>query len=319
MKLTTLLSIFVVACAALVCSCGSSQDAFISYPSPLKASYGELTRLELHSVSMADTMSVDIWTPEGFPKAGVQYNVVYMNDGQMLFDREQAWNKQAWVADSTAQKLIGSGEVQPYIIVGVHNFAPTRTADYFPEGVAQYLSDSARSVTLERIANPLRADKYLAFIVNELKPYIEAFYPVNTSSDATVIMGSSMGGLISLYAICEYPEVFGGAACMSTHLAGWGEELPFLDTLTTFPAALCDYMSENLPLTKGLKNKIYFDYGDQTLDGYYLDGQAKVDSAMLKAGYEGELWQTLFFEGDGHDEISWAKRLNIPVKFLFAK
>lgn len=302
--------------AAATLSCQSGSNITVS-DSPMQATYGNLERIMIPSKHMSQTIPVDLWTPDGYPEQGVKYRVVYMNDGQMLFDREQAWNGQAWMADSTAHNLISKGRVAPYIIVGVHNFSATRTADYIPQKVVGYLEESERRSTLERIGNPLRADRYLQFLTDELKPYIDQNYPVDNSAEATVIMGSSMGGLISLYAICEYPEVFGGAGCLSTHLAGWGAD-GFVDTLTTFPEALCRYLDDNLPEATADKNRIYFDYGDQTLDAYYPKQQAKVDETMRRNGYDGQSWQTLLFAGDRHDEISWANRLSHPMEYLFS-
>jgi enterochelin esterase-like enzyme len=146
--------------------------------------------------------------------------------------------------------------------------------------------------------------------VQELKPYIDQKYSVYTNRKNTFIAGSSLGALISMYAICEYPKIFGGAACLSTHWVG---------TLSVnenpIPNAFIAYLDKNLPSPKN--HEIYFDCGDKTLDAMYPPIQKRVDSLMLAKGYDGTNWLTRYFPGDDHSEKSWSKRLNIPLEFLF--
>lgn len=284
--------------------------------SPMNVQQGELNRITYPSVYMGD-MIVDIWTPNGYSDSSQEYEVLYMHDGGMLFDAAQSWNKQSWKADSVSQQLMDAGKVRPFIIVGVHSISQTRTADLFPQRVATYLNDSARNEIQQVLQAPLRADKYLKFIVTELKPYIDSTYNVKTARENTAVMGSSMGGLISLYAICEYPTIFGGAGCVSTHLSAWSATEQFNNPKSGFSAALCEYLVDELPTPSG-DNRIYFDYGNKTLDAMYEPHQKKVDATMRKMNYtEGENWETLFFDGAAHDEISWAKRLATPMLFLF--
>lgn len=284
--------------------------------SPMNVQQGELNRITYPSVYM-DDMVIDIWTPNGYSESSEKFDVLYMHDGGMLFDAKQSWNKQAWMADSVSQELMDAGKVKPFIIVGIHSKSNSRTADFFPQRVANYYDDSARAELKELLKTPMRADNYLKFIVTELKPYIDNHYNVNIARENTAIMGSSMGGLISLYAISEYPTVFGGAGCVSTHLSGWSADVAFVDENSAFSTKLCEYMEDSLPMPNG-DNRIYFDYGNKTLDAYYPPHQKKLDAIMRKMNYtEGENWETLFFDGESHSEISWAKRLNIPILFLF--
>ena len=122
-------------------------------------------------------------------------------------------------------------------------------------------------------------------------------------------MGSSKGGLISMYAICEYPEIFGGAICMSTHWPGI-----FASESNPIPLAFQNYLKANLPNPK--THKIYFDFGTETLDKMYEPYQIKVDEIMKAKKYGKKNWQTLKFEGEDHSEKSWAKRLSIPLAFM---
>jgi pimeloyl-ACP methyl ester carboxylesterase len=111
-----------------------------------------------------------------------------------------------------------------------------------------------------------------------------------------------MGGLISLYAICEYPEVFGGAGCVSTH---W----PAVE------GVIAPYLVENLP--DPATHRLYFDYGTDTLDALYQPTQFLVDEVVAGAGYTRDVnWVTRKFPGAAHDERSWAQRVSIPLRFL---
>jgi enterochelin esterase-like enzyme len=118
-----------------------------------------------------------------------------------------------------------------------------------------------------------------------------------------------MGGLISLYAICEHPKIFGGAACLSTHWVG-----TFTLENNPVPNSFINYLEQKLPNPKN--HKIYFDCGDQTLDAMYPNIQMGVDSLMKRKGYTKNNWVTKYFPGDDHSEKSWSKRLHIPLVFL---
>lgn len=156
------------------------------------------------------------------------------------------------------------------------------------------------------------SDKYLKFIVSELKPYIDSTFSTLKDQPNTFIAGSSMGGLISMYALCEYPGVFGGAACLSTHWIG-----TVLMDNNPVPDAFVKYLNENLP--DPAIHKIYFDYGDQTLDALYPPLQKKVDEVMKARGFSDKNWVTKFFPGKDHSEKSWNERLDIPLQFLLKK
>ena len=121
-----------------------------------------------------------------------------------------------------------------------------------------------------------------------------------------------MGGLISLYAICEYPDVFGGAACLSTHWPGI-----FTMNNNPLPGAFLRYVEQHLP--DPASHKIYFDYGNKTLDSLYPPLQQKADRLMKQKGYNSSNWTTRFFAGADHSERSWAKRFSIPMLFLLGK
>jgi predicted alpha/beta superfamily hydrolase len=158
----------------------------------------------------------------------------------------------------------------------------------------------------------VQSDNYLKFIVDELKPYIDKTYSTKSDQRNTFIAGSSMGGLISMYALCEYPKVFRGAVCLSTHWPGI-----FTVANNPIPEAFINYLNTNLPSPK--TNSIYFDFGTATLDSLYEPLQNKVDVVMKRKGFSAKNWKTLKFEGAEHTEKAWANRLRTPIQFLLSK
>jgi enterochelin esterase-like enzyme len=118
-----------------------------------------------------------------------------------------------------------------------------------------------------------------------------------------------MGGLITLYAVCEYPDIFGGAACLSTHWTGI-----YVVEGNPVPDAVFQYLTTHLPDPEN--HKIYFDHGDQTLDALYPTLQKKADAIMKAKGYTEKNWITRYFPGENHSEAAWGKRLNFPLLFL---
>ena len=281
---------------------------------------GKLERIENFKSNYVTARNIDVWLPENYSNTK-KYNVLYMHDGQMLFDAETTWNKQAWDADNVLSKLLKEGKIQDVIIVGIASDATTRHIDYFPQKPFESLTQNQQNSIYkanrsngQSIFNngKINSDNYLKFIVKELKPIIDNRYSVYTDAEHTLIAGSSMGGLISIYAICEYPDVFGGAACLSTHWPGI-----FSVENNPIPNAFFNYLKNHLPTHKN--HKIYFDYGTATLDAMYEPIQLIVDDIMKSKGFTSKNWMTQKFEGADHSEKSWNKRLPIPMEFLLKK
>jgi predicted alpha/beta superfamily hydrolase len=153
------------------------------------------------------------------------------------------------------------------------------------------------------------SDRYLNFLTQELKPFIDKTYSTKTDRNNTFIAGSSMGALISLYAICEYPAVFGGAACLSTHWPGL-----FTMENNPVPGAFFSYLEQSLPSPKN--HRLYFDHGTETLDSMYASLQKSVDQIMGKRGYKSQQWVSRSWPGQDHSERSWRSRFSVPATFL---
>jgi predicted alpha/beta superfamily hydrolase len=279
-------------------------------------SYGKLIRIDSFPSKYITPRPVDVWLPENY-SSEKRYAVLYMHDGQMLFDSTTTWNKQEWMIDEVATSLMAQKITKDFIVVGVHNISEIRWQDLFPEKAVNFLSEEDKK-TLKNISGKpndieqLFGDEYLKFIVSELKPYIDATYAVFDDKENTFIVGSSMGGLMSMYAISEYPDIFQGAACLSTHWVGAAPK-----ENNPYPNAIFKYMEANIP--KSENHKIYFDHGDKTLDQYYPKYGSKVDAIFTKKGYAVANYRNLFFPGANHSEKSWQSRIHIPLTFLLKK
>lgn len=277
-------------------------------------------KLEHHhdfSSKYVEPRNVDVWLPEAYD-GKKKFSVLYMHDGQMLFDPSTTWNGQAWNVDDVASGMMSKDLLKDFIVVGIWN-TPKRHENYFPQKPYEALSAAEKEGILERLKKTggtvtfkPNSDDYLRFIVEELKPFIDENYAVSREKENTFMMGSSMGGLISIYAISEYPEVFGGVAALSTHWPGhsFPEQNPI-------PQKFVEYLEAHLPDPGS--HRIYFDLGDQTLDAMYPDLQKKVDEVMRRKGFDEDNWTTRFFPGHDHSENSWNSRLDVPLLFLLGK
>ncbi|WP_066221765.1 alpha/beta hydrolase [Formosa haliotis] len=278
-------------------------------------SSGELFRVEKFPSKFITPRTVDIWLPDGYSKSK-KYAVLYMHDGQMLFDASVTWNHQEWKVDEVASELMKSHKTRGFIVVGIHSISETRYADLFPQKAIDYLNPEGKKAFLAYAQkdNPniiFKGDAYLKYLVEEIKPFIDAQFSTLKSLENTVVAGSSMGGLMSWYAICEYPEIFGGAACMSTHWPGIDPETP-----GPFPKAFFDYIKAHMP--KPNSHKLYFDFGTKTLDQYYPKYETAVNALFQNAGYTSNNFMNKKIEGADHSEASWQKRIYIPFTFLMA-
>jgi predicted alpha/beta superfamily hydrolase len=267
---------------------------------------GQLVRHENFASRHVDSRNVDVWLPPGYEQDKSQrFPVIYMHDGQNLFDPALSYIGVDWGIDEAMTRLIREGEVREAIVVGIWN-TRKRAAEYVPQ---KALTEATPAASLpgvqELIRLPLVSDDYLRFLVEELKPFVDSTYRTLPDRANTSIMGSSAGALISIYALIEYPEVFGGAGGVSTH---W----PLGDGI------VIDYLEKHLPAPPG--HRFYFDFGTATLDASYEPYQRRVDALMRRSGYrEGVDWMTRKVDGAEHSELAWRARVDVPLKFLIGR
>ncbi|MEY3688188.1 MAG: hypothetical protein RIR84_1029 [Bacteroidota bacterium] len=278
---------------------------------------GRIVRHEQFPSKYVSARHVDVWLPDGYTSSK-KYAVLYMQDGQMLFDSSITWNRQEWGVDETLSKLLQQNNIIDCIVVGIWNGGQRRHAEYFPQKPFEAMSKTEQGLVYDAYRSggqsifsgfSISSDDYLKFLVKELKPFIDRTYSTYTDRAHTYVAGSSMGGLISLYALCEYPTVFGGAACLSTHWPGL-----FSLENNPVPNSFFSYLKKHLPSPE--QHQIYFDHGTETLDAMYASLQLQVDTILQQRGYDSSQWISRSWPGQDHSERSWRSRLEVPLVFL---
>lgn len=297
---------------------------FVALPAPAQpkreipqVSAGTIVDLGVLKSAYTDPRRVVVWLPSGYRANGSKYAVLYMHDGQNLFDIATAGYGMEWQIDENLDRLIREKKVKPTIVVGIWN-TPKRLQEYVPSKAFNGLPPNYRQKVRALYGGDPLSDGYLKFIVRELKPMIDRRFNVLIDRADTAIMGSSMGSLISLYAIDEYPEVFGAAGMMSTHwplfMTPDGKSVGDRE-YEVVSSAFERYLAPALP-DPGT-HRLYFDHGSETLDAVYARYQDRIDAVVARRGYrQWDNWLSLSFPGQKHNEISWASRVAVPLQFL---
>ncbi|MDU0354669.1 alpha/beta hydrolase-fold protein [Paraglaciecola aquimarina] len=302
---------------ALLCAVSMfvSTFGFASAPS-FEVAKGKLDIVTSVKSAFVQDRDIYVWLPPGY-SSSKKYDVLYMHDGRMLFDANQTWNKQEWQVDEVVAGLIEQKRIRPIIVVGIPNAVENRHSEYFPQQPFETLSVAKQDALYQIEKHPgsklfsakVYSDSHAKFLIKEVIPYVESHYSVNKGGAHRYIAGSSMGGLSSWYTLMNYPTDFAGAICMSTHWPGifsMDEEV-----FTAFKTYFAQHLAQLST------HKIYFDYGDATLDAMYPLLQKQIDEILEQQAYPRQQWKTEYFRGENHSENAWAKRLHIPLEFMF--
>jgi len=262
---------------------------------------------------------VVVWLPPGYDQSATRHAVLYMHDGQNLFDPATSMAGQPWAVDKCLAGLMRVGKIRRTMVVAIAS-TPDRRREYTPAEPMNALPPAISGLATDENATIL-SEEYLRFLVTELKPFIDANFRTLVRRDDTFIVGSSRGGLISLYALARYPEVFGAAGCLSIHwtITTRYEVLfpPGDARVSALAEAYLAWLAVHLPSAGS--HRLYFDHGTLNLDSLYAPFQQQADVLLAKKGYrQGVDWMTKVFPGADHNEQSWRERLHIPLQFLLA-
>ena len=242
-------------------------------------SQGKVTTFTIEAPQLQTSKKIWLYLPHNYNASEKKYPVIYMHDAQNLFDDKTAFASE-WHVDETLDSL--KAEV---IIVGIEHGNEKRMDELTPYPNEKYGGG--------------KADAYLDFIVTTLKPHIDLNYRTKTNKMNTAIAGSSLGGLVSYYAILKYPKVFGKAAVFSPSF--W-----FNNTIYT--------LTEN---TKNLKTKLYFMCGDNEGETTVTDMDKMVDLVNGKRCTCMHLTKKVVITGGKHNEKLWAKEFGKAYLWLF--
>ncbi len=320
------LSIVIAAMLTLSAARASLPDYEVISSNVPVSEYGNITRLSVASQYLGGKVIVDVWTPEDYdPLADQTYPVVYAHDGQNLFDAKFTFAGVPWGIDKACYQLKSNPDFVMPIIVGINNRGAQglRPNDYFPENALDYISPDQRDDTFiyETCNDIFLGNEEAAFVATELKPLVDDLYKTSPGISTTFAMGSSMGALASMYLLCEYPQTFGGAACLSTHWIGSLNLNPdyTMNDDEVCANAILAYLSDHLP-TDG-EHRLYMDQGTKEWDAGYIKYEVIAREIVRDKGYTEANNHLYVYDapGAGHSEWYWQQRVKIPLKFLLSR
>jgi enterochelin esterase-like enzyme len=243
---------------------------------------------------LAATRNVEIWLPpdyDGNPTN--RYGVLYMHDGQNLFDPRLANTGVDWGVDEAIVRCAEAGKILPLIVVGVWNTGD-RLREYSPWDLGT---------------------NYAKFLIEELMPRVNRNFRTLIGPQCTATMGSSMGGLISFWLCWKHPEVFGCAGGLSTAFP-WNGHVPMESSRE--PPLVEREIAAGASVPRGVR--LYFDYGTMTFDAKIEPEQNRVNAWLVSQGLkQGKDFIVRKFPGAEHNEAAWRARLDEPLIFFFGR
>ena len=260
----------------------------------LPVSTGKLWLHELKSQILGNTRLLRVWLPPDYDGWGARrYPVLYLNDGQNLFDPATAFAGVHWQVGETATRLIAEEKIQPLIIVGIDN-TKNRACEYIP-----YKSRDPR------VLNP-KGNLYPDFLQREVKPLIEDRYPVLKGPENTGLGGSSLGGLITLYTQIAAPGVFGRVLIESPSLFVANRKI--LEESRQF-------RSWHARMYLGMGTR---ETGNAEKDAKVVGDVRELESILRAAGLDEQRLKVRIDEGATHSEAAWAARFPEALEFLYS-
>jgi predicted alpha/beta superfamily hydrolase len=245
------------------------------------------THATFHSSHLSNDRDVVVFLPPGYETSARRYPVLYLHDGQNVFDQATAFGDE-WRVDETAQQLITAGRIEPIIVVGVYNTGEHRVDEYTPTPRPDKGGGG-------------HADDYGRMLVEELKPFIDRTYRTLPTAENTAMGGSSLGGLLTLHLGLRYASTFGKLAVLSPSI--WWDDRVVLREV--------DALTAKLPV------RIWVDAGTREGEDVIPDARRLRDALVAKGWVISQ--DLMYFEARGgeHNERSWAKRVGPVLRFLF--
>jgi predicted alpha/beta superfamily hydrolase len=269
-------------------------------PAPIRAggATGDLRLHEFRSRVFRNTRFVRVWLPPGYDDAENQnrrYPVLYLNDGQNLFEASASFTGVEWQADETADRLIREGAVPPMIVVGIDNAGKDRLREYMPHR-------SMHPMMLRALGR-----YYPEFLMKEVMPFVERNYRVATGPENTGLGGSSLGGLIALYTAIVRPDVIGRLLIESPSL--WVSHRQIIKdsrTVRIWP--------ERIFLAAGTAEA-----GNAERSRAVVDDVRELAAIVRRAVLSERRLRMVIQDGAGHTESAWAERFPEALGFLFGR
>lgn len=250
--------------------------------------------------------AVDVWVPPGVDPDDVGGRpVVYAHDGQNLFFPQDSFAGVPWSLHTAALAAAESTGTRAPVVVGVWNAGEHRYSEYLPaEPELRPTGAGQAHLALARATGGPAAGAYVRMLTDEVIPLVESAHGIRADRTSRAVLGSSMGGVVSLYAALTRPDLLGAAACVSTNLIVGGEPL-------------VDWFAARLPESGTCR--LWLDAGTEGLDAEYGPLQARLDAALRASRLvEGQDWVSRTYPGADHSEASWAARAADVLAFVLA-
>jgi enterochelin esterase-like enzyme len=264
---------------------------------------------------------VTVWLPPEYEaNPNQRFGVVYAHDGQNLFDPRIANTGTDWGVDESITRLRAANRIEPTIVVGMWSTADRRL-EYSPNDVIGRLDAATRADVVREFGGPLLGNAHLQFVANEIKPRVDAQFRTRPEPAHTTLMGSSMGGLISLYGLTQMPQVFGRAACLSVH---WPTSISrqriFVGQAEWQPIITQAWQEQLRALPPGTaqSQRLWVDRGDDALDSLYEPYQRQLVPVFEQAGYLAPRFVSKAFSRSAHNEAAWRARLDEVLGHVLA-
>lgn len=261
---------------------------------------GHIEQLAPLASKHVSTRGLQVWLPPGYEKEPQRrYPVLYLHDGQNVFDADAAGAE--WQVDETAQRLVLSGAIEPVIIVAVDN-SRDRFLDYTP---TEMLITAARSGRERDERQGGGGPRYARYLIEELKPWIDQRYRTRPEPASTAVGGSSLGGLISMWLVLHHADTFGAGLVVSPSV-WWDDMFLLRDVRTT------DWTGPARP-------RVWLDMGGQEGPGA-LEVSRQLRDALLARGWVNQKSLGYLEQPEaGHDEAAWASRVEPMLRFLYGR
>jgi enterochelin esterase-like enzyme len=274
----------------------TSESGAVSQAIRVGGATGDLRLHEFRSRIFRNTRLLRVWLPPGYddPENWERcYPVLYLNDGQNLFEASESFGGVEWQVDETADRLIRGGAVPAMIIVGVDHAGKERMREYMPYR-------SMHPVVLRALGR-----RYPDFLMKEVMPFVGRSYRVATSPENTGLGGSSLGALIALYTVIARPGVFGRLLLESSSL--WASNRQAIKE-----SRLVRVWPERMFLAVGTAEA-----GSAERDRTVVDDVRELAAILRRAGLSEKRLRLVVKDGAGHNEAAWAERFPEALQFLF--
>lgn len=293
--------------------------ACASVPPPAMIGQGQAIEWKAVAAPGLPQQRVTVWLPPEYaaqPKR--RFPVLYMWDGQNLFDSATTHYGKAWMVQDVLKDMVARGEAEAHIVVGI--WSPPgkdRYRTYLPQFAADYAGGEVATNIAEMAGGPVASKAQLDWVADSLKARVDNEFRTLAGAKNTTVVGASMGGIMSCYAIVARPDVFGRAGCVSAHFALIDPELAPANAMQ-IEGLWGDFLGANLGAPKG--RRVWMDHGTEKLDSYYAPWQRMVADDFTALGWrEGEDFATRVYQGAEHDENFWHARMPEMLAWLWRK